>query len=392
MRTILRLSAAFLVLLVAACGSSEKNEDKSVEGKKAELTKLKKSSDSLNTAIRKLEEEILKLDPSSAAKPKLIGVTPVAQQNFTHYIDLQGRITTDNYGYVSPRGQGGQVRAVYVKEGDYVTKGKLVMKLDDAAIRQQVEQAKINLSFAEDLYRRRKNLWDQNIGTEVELTKAKNDVANAQKQVELLQEQLSYTNVYAETSGVVEVVNVHVGEFFTPASAGNPANPNQVAIGIVNSSTLKATVDVPENYLPKITKGTPVIVEVPDLNKKFNSTISLVSTLINPSSRAFNAEAKLPADRSLKPNQVVNIKIQDYAVKNTVVIPMSTMQTDEKGKYVYVMATENGKKIARKKYVNVGEIYGENIEVRLGLATGDQLVTQGFQNLYEGQFVTTDTK
>jgi len=53
------------------------------------------------------------------------------------------------------------------------------------------------------------------------------------------------------------------------------------------------------------------------------------------------------------------------------------------------METEKGKKIARKKSIQVGEIYGNNIEVKGGLKAGDQIITEGFQSLYEGQVVTT---
>jgi multidrug efflux pump subunit AcrA (membrane-fusion protein) len=56
-------------------------------------------------------------------KPKLVTLETIGQENFTHFVDLQGRIESDNIGYVSPRGQGGQVRAVYVKQGQTVSKG-----------------------------------------------------------------------------------------------------------------------------------------------------------------------------------------------------------------------------------------------------------------------------
>jgi multidrug efflux pump subunit AcrA (membrane-fusion protein) len=65
------------------------------------------------------------------------------------------------------------------------------------------------------------------------------------------------------------------------------------------------------------------------------------------------------------------------------------MQTDEKGKYVYVVGTENGEKIARRKTIEIGQIYGEYVEVKGGLNAGDQLITEGYQSLYEGQVVAT---
>jgi membrane fusion protein, multidrug efflux system len=386
MRTIYSISTALVVLLfVVACGSSQKDEKGKATDKKVELEKLKKESEELNKKIAALEKEVGATD-SSNVRVKLVTAETLQPQSFKHYIDLQGRITTENEYFVTPRGMGGQVRAVYVKNGDYVKKGQLLIKLDDGGLVQQIEQAKIQLNYLKDIYQRRKNLWDQKIGTEVELITAKNAVDNQQKQIDLLNEQLSYTNVHAEVSGVVDDVTIKVGESFTPASAGI------TGIKIINPSDLKVTVSVPENYLASVRKGTAVVVEVPDINRTFNSTITFLSQTINPNSRAFDAEAKLPQAANLKPNLIAMVKLQDYAVANTIVVPMRTVQTDLNGKYVYVLGTEKGKDVAVKKQVQVGEIYGEQIEIKAGLATGDKLITQGYQDLYEGQLVTTAAK
>jgi membrane fusion protein, multidrug efflux system len=176
-------------------------------------------------------------------------------------------------------------------------------------------------------------------------------------------------------------VNIRVGEAFT----GNPA----AGITIVNPSALKAMVDVPENYAAKVRKGMDVIIDIPDLGKRFNSSISLVSETIGQTTRSFVAECKIAPDPSLKPNQIAVIRILDHASKNTIVIPVATVQSDEKGKFVYVMVTENGKPVARKKTIAIGELYDDKVEVRQGLQANDQLITQGFQGLYEGQLLTT---
>jgi membrane fusion protein, multidrug efflux system len=385
MNSLYRAAAMVLIVSLAACGAGSKEKKGDLNDKKVELQKLKDQQDKTTADIKKLEEEIAKLDPNAGVVAKLVTVTPLSVQNFEHYIDLQGNITTDNIFTVTPKGGPAQVRAIYVREGEAVRKGQLLMKLDNGVLEQQVEQAKINLNYAKDLYQRRKNLWDQNIGTEVELVTARNNVANAEKQVALLNQQLSFSNVYAEVSGVAETVNIRVGETFT----GNP----QAGITIVNPSTLKATVSIPENYLSRVKKGMPVIVEVPDIGKQFKSTVSLISTLISPTSRGFTVEAKLQGvGKDVRPNQLAIVKIKDYSVSNVIVVPISTVQTDDQGKYVYVMTTENGKKVAHKKPVAVGEIYGEQIEIKQGLQTGDQLITEGFQGLYEGQVLTTEVK
>ena len=118
----------------------------------------------------------------------------------------------------------------------------------------------------------------------------------------------------------------------------------------------------------------------------------MVSQSIDASQRGFVAEAKIPSDASLKPNQSLVMKILDYSALKAIVIPVNMVQTDESNKYVYVMEKlGNGKTIAKKKVINIGEVYGELVEIKTGLNPGEQLITEGYQNLYEGQNVSTGT-
>src|ERR1700724_3326528 len=119
------------IIFLSSCGASSKQDKPDLAEKKIQLSKLKAQQDKLSTDIQVLENEIIKLDPSLGLKPKLVNITTLSTDNFTHYIDLQGKISTRNIYFVAPRGQGGQVRAVYVKEGDHVKKGQLILKLDD---------------------------------------------------------------------------------------------------------------------------------------------------------------------------------------------------------------------------------------------------------------------
>ena len=384
MNSTIKLTAAALMMIFAvACGSGESKDN--ANDKKAQLQKLKEQQDKLNKQVASLEEELAKTDTSvaNAVNAKLIVTVPVAATKFTHYIDLQGKIDAQNISYVTPRGPGGQVRAVNVKQGDRVRKGQLLIKLDDVTSRQQVDQATVQLNLAQTLYERRKNLWDKQIGTEVELLQAKSNVDNLKKQLSLLNEQVGMTNVYAEQDGVADQVNIRVGEFFSPASAAT------AGIRIVNTSNLKVTAQVPENYLHKVAQGATVQVTLPDINKTFTSKVSVKGATIDPNSRSFYIEAKVPNSPDLRPNQIAMVKIQDYISANAITVPMNTLQNDEKGKYVMVAANENGKMVAKKKQIEVGELYGNDLEVKSGLDANDALITEGFQGLYDGQPVTT---
>ena len=384
MNSMYKLTPAILIMVFAmACGSSSSPDKK--DDKKTELKKLKEEQTKLNEKIRKMENDIAKNDTSAAAQAnaKLVEIKPIATDKFTHFIDLQGKVDADNIAFVSPRGMGGLVKAVYVKQGDQVKKGQLLVRLDDAVTRQQVDQLKVQLDLAQTLYDRRKNLWDKQIGTEMELLQAKTNVENLKKQLVLLNEQHSMSNVYAEISGVADVVNIRVGEYFTPSSA------SLKGIKIVNTNSLKVTVEVPENYLHKVDKGSELEITLPDIDKMVKSRVSVKGSLIDPSSRSFYIEAKIPASKEFHPNQIALVRIQDYEANDAITIPMNTLQNDEKGKYVMVAVSENGKLLARKRQIEVGELYGNNLEVKSGLKANDALITEGFQGLYDGQLLVT---
>ena len=388
-----------LVMIFTACKNAGNNDSKLLVEKKAQLQKLTAEKNKLDDVIKKLQAEISLLDTNAANQSKftLVAVTAVGVQKFDHYIDLRGRVDAENISYISPRGMGGQVKELYVKEGDIVKKGQLLLKLDDAimkqsitAARQQLEGIKTQLNFAKDVYDRQNKLWQKGIGTEVQVIGAKtnvealqNQLKSAEEQVKVGQEQLNTSAVYSDVDGVAETVMVKVGELF--GGMGQ--------IKIVNTSKLKVVANVPENYITQVKQGLPVLINVAEAGKTINSNISLIGQTIENSQRGFIAEAKIASESYLKPNQSVIMKILDYTSPNAVVIPINTLQSDENNKYVYVMEKlSNGKMVATRKVIVLGQVYGDLVEVKSGLTGGEQLITAGYQNLYEGQVVTTEMK
>lgn len=396
------ITAAIILL---SCGSSKKDGEAAINDIKAKLEKEKKEKAANEADIKKLEADLLRLDTNTAnaAKIKLVSVMAVTAKKFEHFIDLQGRVDAENISYIAPRSTGmaaggGVVKAVYVKQGQYVKKGQLLLKLDDAIIRQgivaaqkQMEVTKTQLAFAKNVYQRQKNLWDQGIGTEVQLLQAKsnaeqleNGLSAAGENVKTAREQLSTTNVYSDVNGVADAVNIRVGEIFSGVTMQGVQQ-----IKIVNTSSLKVVTNVPENYLGRMHTGTPVLINIPDAQKEnIPSSISLISQSVDLSMRGFTAEAKIPFNAALKPNQTAIMRIKDYSADKAIVIPVNMIQTDETGKYVFVMSkSSNGKTTAHRISVIIGEVYGDNVEIKSGLNGGEQLITEGYQSLYEGQVI-----
>jgi membrane fusion protein, multidrug efflux system len=403
MKKLLNLSLiVFFTAIISSCGNSGKQKNESLGDKKAELQKLKTQKEKLDEQVATLEKDIAKLDTSAAvaAKPKLVALTTVKTEDFKHYLDLQGSVDAKNISYITPSGQGGQIKAIYVKQGDKVHKGQLILKLDDAiarenvnAVKQQLGSVQAQLDLAKSVYQRQSNLWAQHIGTEVQLLQAKTNVETLQNQLKAIQaqvataqEQANQSNVYSNVNGTVDDITAHVGETFN----GNPLTGGYIKI--VNDTDLKITVTVPENYSGQVKKGTKVIVKILDINKTFDSEISFISQAIGATTRGFTAEIKVPKGMNLRPNQIAQVSILDYSAPNSIAIPVNTLQTGEKGKFVLVAAKEGDKMVAKKRDVVIGQLYGDNIEVKSGLKPGDQLITDGFQGLFDGQPITTNAE
>jgi len=379
----------FIGILLSSCGAGTKDSKGDLNDKKAQLEKLKGEQKKINDQIATLETEIAKLDPdASAGVAKLVAITPVQTSSFEHFIEIQGTVEATNISYVAPpNGQGGVVKALYVTQGQNVRKGQVLARLDDQLIRQQIEPLRVQLNAAEDTYKRTKSLYDQGIGTYQNVLNAKTQVETLQGNIATLQKQAALMTVTAPQSGIADIVNVRVGETFVGATAAGPQ------IRIVNTGDLKIKANIPENYLGDVKVGSPIEVVLPDENNRMvNATVSVVNKVIDPTSRTFYIEARVPSSSNLKPNQIAKVHIKDYGNQNAITIPMSTLQNDETGKYVMIAVKEGDKLVARKRTVTIGQLYADKLEVKSGLQPNDQLITEGFQNLYDGQLITTQAK
>ena len=381
-----------LLVLAAACGGG----DNTIEAKQKSLAGLKKQALELNAQIVALEKDVEKAGGASAAKAILVAIDTIQTETFTHYIELQGKVESESVSYITPRAGGGQVRAIYVKRGDRVKRGQLILQLDNtlikqsaAAATQNIETLKSQAALAKSVYEKQKSLWEQNIGSEIQLMTAKTNadalasqLRAANEQLGMVKDQLAFTSIYSDVEGVAEEVNVKVGELFM--------GPGQIKI--VNTAKLKLTAQVPENYAGKVKVGTELTLTFPDIQKTINNKVNVLGNVIDPLNRSFYIESKLPVDNNFRPNLLAQVKIKDYEKKNAISIPVNLLQNDEKGKFVYVAVVEAGKMFAQKKMVATGEFYGNNIEVLSGLAAGDIMISEGYQSIYDGQLITTSIK
>ena len=365
--------ATLVILFLASCG--KKSE---LETKKEELSKAKKEVSDLQIKIKKLETEVASLDTTSGTeiKIKTIAATPVQSSVFRHYVSVQGSLEAEENLMVTSKIPG-QITSVKVKEGDMVRQGQIVAVLDDEVFRKSIDELKSSLDQVLVMYNKQKALWDQKIGTEMQYLNLKNQKESLEKKLVTLNSQVNQNYVTAPFSGVIDEVFVKVGSI---------ASPGVPLMQLVNTTNLKATAKVPDSYVAFIKQGDLVKVNFPDLNKTMEASVTYVGRIVDPMSRTFRIEVKLPGGNpDLKPNLMSLIQINDKTSNSAIVIEENIVQPTEEGKIVFVTADDKGKKVARQKTVTTGLSYNGKVEILTGLSVGDQLITTGYQDLSDNQ-------
>ncbi len=376
------MKAQYIFLLTAtlltACGGEKKPN--TLAEKKESLAKMKADAKSLTEKIAALETEIKAADPSMKAAEKIIPVVTATLEprSFKSFIEIQGTVETKNTATATPR-MAGTYTTVYVKEGQTVKQGQLLAKIDNAILRDQIAALKQQMELANTVYEKQKALWDQKIGTEIQYLQAKNNKESLEKNLAVLNTQVDMYNVYAPISGAVERVMAKTGEV---------AAPGMPLASLVNLGSLKATANVPDTYLSNIKMGDAVKVALPDLGREINARVTFISKLVNAANRTFKIEASIPSSADIKPNMISVLNIADINKANALVIKQNYIQSTELGDVVYVAETEGNKKVAKARKVKTGVSYNGEIEITDGLRAGDLIVTEGYQDLVDGQVIS----
>jgi membrane fusion protein (multidrug efflux system) len=360
-------------LIFAACGPQDKQ---------SQLQKMEKQRDALNIKIEQLKAELAQGTtgrPQAREQQVYVAVSELKPEVFQHYIKVQGAVESDS-NILIPAQASGIVKKINADEGDRVSKGQLLAELDGAIYESSIAEVENALDLATTVYERRKRLWDKNIGSEIEYLQAKNNKENLEKRLETLQEQYQLTKITSPINGSVDDILIKEGEM---AAAGRGA------IRIVQLSKLKIAASLSENYISRISKNDIVRVDIPVLGINFEHTIDSVAQVIDPDNRTFDIEIEIPREqKNIKPNMHAVVTITDYKNSQALVVPQNIVQKTGTEQFLFVASEENGRWIAKKKVVRVGESYDNRTEVSDGLKEGDFVITFGFQNLADGQTVT----
>lgn len=368
----LLIASLTVMFIISSCSSD----------KKAQLSKLKDQQISIAEKIINLENELRsgKMDSINPEKFKFIGVSEVKSRPFDHYIRVQGKLDGDMNAAVFAEAPG-TISSKYADVGQKVVKGQVLAQIDDQQYRSQLQGLQTQFKFATEMFDKQKRLWDQKIGSEVQYLQSKTNKESLERQISSLKEQVDKFKIKSPIDGTIEECNIKVGGVVSP-------DPRLAAYRVVAFKDMKVTAEVSEAYSAKVQEGDKLIVLFPDANKEVETEVSFVSKYINPVNRTFLIETNINTiSPDLKANMIAIIQINDYHSDNSILIPMNVIQKDFGGSYVYVVHPKDNFNAAFKQPVVIGNSYNGVAEILKGLEVNDKVISVGYQELVDGEYV-----
>jgi RND family efflux transporter MFP subunit len=370
MRKVLILS---IVILFAACESKDETT-----AKQEKLTKLRVEFLDIQNQISALEKEITKSNTAKGTETFKIPVSikQIKTESFNHYLEISGSIEAIQNAYISPE-TGGQIKEIYVKEGERVKKGQVLVKLSTLLIEKGINEVETSLKLATTVFKKQQNLWDQKIGSEIDYLTTKNNKESLESKLELLNAQLDLAYIKAPFDGIIDDIMQKVGEL---------SSPGVRLMNLINLDALYINADIAETYLPILKKGEKVELRYssfPELNTLV--PIHRIGNTIHPMNRTVNVQLKIKnSQEKLKPNGLAIIRINDFSTNKAFVVPSIIIKQDLQGSFLYVVKKANKKWIAKKCYVKTGRSYKEQTLIKGGLELNDKVVIEGYNQVSDG--------
>lgn len=375
-----------IVIIIVALGlfaGSCSNEAENGQSAQEKIDAYRQQIAELNDKIAEIEKQVADSDPVSSEGMK-VRVEKAKIQHFSEYFEATGELEAENEAFISPE-VSGQITAIYVKEGQKVKKGQLLARLNTSVVEKNIKELKTQLEYAETMFNKQEELWNQNIGSERQYLEAKNQVESLRNKLETLEAQYNMSLIYSPFTGYVEDIAQKVGEL---------AMPGMQLMQVVSLDKLKVSAMISEAHLPVVKEGELVEISIPSFpDLHYQKPITRVGNVINKQNRTFKTEVIIDNKEGLlKPNLLASIRINNYNSDTNVVVSSRVIREDLKGSYLYVARQNSSRWTAKKVYVNTGKSYRDKTEILNGLSAGAMIITDGYSNVADGTVLSIINK
>ncbi len=269
--------------------------------------------------------------------------------------------------------EAGRILALPVFEGDAVTAGQRLVRLDDRLLRAELAKAEAERERARQDLARVTRLARRNLASDDQREIAETALKVAEAEVALLRTRLGYTEIRAPFAGVVSERR---------AEPGDAVSAFTHLLTLIDPGSLVVDVAVSERLLAELDPEAAVEVRIDALgDHPFTGRISRVFPTIDPASGQGRVEVRLdPLPEGALPGQLCRVRL-GAPPQQRLVVPMAAVRRDNAGSHVY--RVEDGK--ALRTPVRTGALLGDRVEILDGLAPGTRIVTRGFLGLADGR-------
>lgn len=284
----------------------------------------------------------------------------------------------------------GIIKKLFVDEGSPVTKGDLLLEIDDEKLRLEVEESEAMLregrarfEHSQATLKRMTSLFEQGVIGQQELDDARNQeimnqaaVENTQAKLSQFKKELGDTRVLAPMDGVVSERLVSAGEYVKIGAS---------LVKIVNANPLKLAFTLPEKNAGEIRTGQKVQVTTRVYTgEMFEGEIYFINPKVDPQTRTIEVKARVDNNEyKLRPGYFVNVKVL-MGRRKSLVLPESAVLVREGS--VVVMAVVEG--AISYKRVTPGVRFSGKVEIVEGITPEDSIVVSGRSEIAEGTKVT----
>lgn len=365
-------------VVLASCGAPEQSV--------GTMETLQAKKDSLTVVRAKVDAEIATVDAKLMALDTVerydrVTSIEVNPSTFVHYFDVFGIVVADKSINLYPTASG-KVEKIFVRNGQRVEKGQLLMTLDTDLLKSSLKELENGLALAQTVFEKQEKLWiNEQIGSEIQYLQTKNNYDGLVQKVSTLKEQIALSEIRAPFAGAIDNIFAKEGEL---------AGPQMPSMRLVNTSGVYVKADVPESYANRVRVGTPANVAFTSMDYEVAAEVLQVGQFIQEGNRTFSINVSLPVSEGTKPNQMVHVSLQDYSSASALTVPASLVQQDVEGNdFIYTLnAVEGGTHYeVVKTWVRTGLTFEGRTEILTGLEAGTVVVYKGSRSVRTGQNV-----
>ncbi len=314
--------------------------------------------------------------PGGGGPPVSVNAIVVKAVSFSNSILVSGSIEANEQVQIRTE-VSGLVRGLYFQEGANVSKGQLLLKIDDSELQAQLAQANTRQKLAEETSNRAGLLLKKEAISQEEYDVALADLRALQAQTQLIRAQIAKTQVRAPFSGKIGLRSISNGGYITPAT---------IIANLVSINPVKLTFSVPEKYSGQVKVNTSFTFSVAGSNKTYKAAVFAVEPSIEASTRTLQLRARASnPNGELLPGLFAKIDLPLSTISNAILIPTEAIVPVLKGKKVFI--SKNGK--AKEVMVETDTRTEKEILVTSGLKVGDTVLTTGMMSLKSDASVRT---